>query len=370
MLDEIRLGNFKVFREQAIPLRPLTMLSGINGMGKSSVIQSALLLRQSYEQRLLPGTGLSLNGEYVELGRGRDVLFEDATTDDITIGIDSNGIRADWYFAYNIHHGTLDLSRPVTPEIYATSLFGKAFHYLGAERVGPRNLSPISDVVVRDQRGLGIHGEYAGYFLAIYGTNRVEHPSLHHRLTKQGAPTLRSLVTNWIQEVSPGTSLDVNAMDDVDMIRLTYRFERSTGVPSKAFRATNVGFGISYTLPVLVALLSSEPGSLVILENPEAHLHPRGQVKMGELIARAAAAGIQVLVETHSDHVLNGIRVAVKTGIVEPEKVALHFFQRPEDDDGTQGVEVVTPELDSDGRIDYWPDGFFDEYGKTLRSLL
>lgn len=79
------------------------------------------------------------------------------------------------------------------------------------------------------------------------------------------------------------------------------------------FTAQNVGFGISYVLPIVLALVKAKKGELIILENPEAHLHPRGQRKMGELIARAAQGGVQVIVETHSDHILNGIRFVCKT---------------------------------------------------------
>jgi len=150
---------------------------------------------------------------------------------------------------------------------------------------------------------------------------------------------------------------------------LSFNFERA-GLTTRDYRPTNVGFGLSYTLPVLVALLGMNPGGLLLIENPEAHLHPHGQAKVGELIARAAEAGIQVILETHSDHVLNGIRIAVKNGIIAPEKVALHYFQRADDDSLSTGVEVVSPEIDADGRIDDWPEGFFDEYGKALRSLL
>ncbi len=109
--------------------------------------------------------------------------------------------------------------------------------------------------------------------------------------------------------------------------------------------------------------------ALVLLENPEAHLHPRGQAKMGELIARAASCGIQVVVETHSDQVLNGIRLAVHAGILEPQKVQLHFFQpskKPED----ISKPVVSPKIDRNGRIDRWPEGFFDEWDKSLEVLL
>jgi predicted ATPase len=138
---------------------------------------------------------------------------------------------------------------------------------------------------------------------------------------------------------------------------------------SNRYRSTSVGFGITYVLPVLVAVLSSAPGSIVLVENPEAHLHPKGQVRIGELLARAAAIGIQVIVETHSDHVLNGIRLAVHSGKIEPESVAFHYFSRVEEA-GRVRASVESPKIDKDGRLDRWPEGFFDEWDKSLERLL
>ena len=145
------------------------------------------------------------------------------------------------------------------------------------------------------------------------------------------------------------------------------------GATSRSLRPTSVGFGLSYTLPVVVALLAARPGSLVLVENPEAHLHPRGQMAMGDLIIRAAAAGAQVIVETHSDHVLNGIRVAVKEGRGAPDQVAIHYFQRITETRGGDEriVHVVqSPRIDADGRVDSWPQGFFDQYDIALEKLL
>ena len=147
---------------------------------------------------------------------------------------------------------------------------------------------------------------------------------------------------------------------------LQYSFVKGNQV-SNRYRATNVGFGITYVLPIIVAVLSSAPGSLLLIENPEAHLHPRGQARMGELLALAASCGIQVVIETHSDHVLNGIRLSVHGGNLSPEMVQLHFFQRRQQD----GQSLVTsPRIDRNGRIDQWPDGFFDEWDKSLETLL
>ena len=100
---------------------------------------------------------------------------------------------------------------------------------------------------------------------------------------------------------------------------------------SNKYRATNVGFGLSYVFPVIVAALAARAGDLLIIENPEAHIHPKGQMRLGQLLSLAAASGVQVVIETHSDHVLNGIRLAVHERKISHEIVRLHFFERAGD---------------------------------------
>ncbi|MFE0082956.1 AAA family ATPase, partial [[Kitasatospora] papulosa] len=118
-------------------------------------------------------------------------------------------------------------------------------------------------------------------------------------------------------------------------------------------------------LPVVVACRSARPGTLLLLQNPEAHLHPQGQTQMATLTASAAAQGAQVIMETHSDHVINGVRLAVKHGRLTPAQAVFHYFRG----DGT-GVEIVSPRIDADGMLDKWPEGFFDELENTLDQLI
>ena len=103
-----------------------------------------------------------------------------------------------------------------------------------------------------------------------------------------------------------------------------------------------------------------------MIENPEVHLHPAGQAAMGEFLAEVAAAGVQVILETHSDHVLNGIRRAVKKGVLAPDDAALHFFRLQQDDEQEGAVLVESPILDRDGNVDMWPEGFFDQFDKDM----
>ena len=154
-------------------------------------------------------------------------------------------------------------------------------------------------------------------------------------------------------------------MRSADLAMGGFSFFQPGDVKTRSFRATNVGFGLSYALPVVVALLAASDDDLVVVENPEAHLHPAGQTRLAELAARSAGAGAQVVLETHSDHVLDGIRLAVHDEIVEAGHVVLHYFERR----GTE-VCVTTPAVDPDGRLDSWPDGFFDQHEKNLTRLI
>jgi len=364
MIHSMCLKNFKPFEDQFFEFKSLTLLSGLNSTGKSSLLQSLLLLRQSYQQGLLPNLGLALKGELVSIGTAQDALFEGANIEEIGFDIVwENNLEGVWRFNYYREADVLTLTSPsVIPEVYQSSLFSYKFHYLQAERIGPRPFFKMSHFPVRQLEQFGTQGEYSTHFLSDNERRAIPNSSLSHPEAK--SLDLIDQVEAWIGEVSPGTRIKIDQKRDVDLISLQYSYG-----DSNPYRATNVGFGITYTLPIIVAVLASEPGALILLENPEAHLHPQGQVKMGELLALAASCGVQVVIETHSDHVLNGIRLAVHGGKLAPEDVQLHYFQRQEKL-GQAVTEVVSPRIDRNGRIDQWPDGFFDEWDKSLETLL
>jgi predicted ATPase len=367
MLLRARISNFKAFRNQTIELAALTVLSGLNGSGKSSLLQAFLMLRQSWELGDLKRNRLALNGKYVSLGTFRDVLFEGAT-DDGSIGIAIAETETDAEVRFVIPPSASDQRTCVletTGSISNNGLWGGAFRFLRAERIGPRVNYEISETGSADI-GLGVSGEFAVEFLASQGERHINLAACRHPLAK--SDLLKSNVEAWMGEFSPNLRLIANSDAEHDRFLLRYQFEGSLGV-SNEYRPTHVGFGVSYTLPVVLAILAAKPGDLLLIESPEAHLHPRGQAKLGELMSLAAQAGVQLLVETHSDHVLNGVRVAVHQRQIEASKVAFLYFQwDPKRSEGATTVQRLT--VDSKGRIENWPLGFFDEMDRSLEILL
>ena len=480
MLRKIGLANFKCFKELDLPCSPLNLLCGLNGMGKSSVIQALLVLRQSFASGELQAGRLVLGGELVDLGAGSDVLFEDAEGDVIRFVLESEqekkprerGVcpvtgrstqrifapgadatatsilnrllsgemdegalsdgrmaqeypeldvvafrhalaRARYLGVRHVHKpteyfglmdgvsyrigqpggersgpsdyfglsvdvswtGTFHYSRAgdqltavesaatekSPPAAWRAPPFGGVLHYVQAERVGPRKSYPLSEVLAR--RGdLGARGEYAWNYLNDHQSDLL--PADDPRRADAPGRRLVDVVDHWLQDVSPGAHLQLEAVPAADAVLAGFAFDRLGDVQSRRHRATNVGFGLSYVLPVVLALLAP-PGALCLVENPEAHLHPRGQTKLAELAARAAKAGVQVFAETHSDHFVDGVRIAARDGLIAPADAAIHYFERR---DGRAAVS--SPAVDADGRLSHWPAGFFDQHDENLARLL
>ena len=118
----------------------------------------------------------------------------------------------------------------------------------------------------------------------------------------------------------------------------------------------DVGFGLSQTLPVLVALLTALPGQMVYLEQPEIHLHPRAQSALARVLVDAAKRGVRIVAETHSSLLVMSVQSLIAEGYIAPDRVKLHWFRRR--DDGI--TEVASADLDKAGAYGDWPEDFAD----------
>lgn len=138
------------------------------------------------------------------------------------------------------------------------------------------------------------------------------------------------------------------------------------GLVDDGVASTLTGFGISYVLPIVVAGLwaSSEQHSVLLLENPEAHLHPYAQSNMGKFLALLAASGVQVIAETHSEHIIDGARYQMACMNLSDQMV-VDFMENKD-----EHIEAKVISVSSKGELSAWPKGFFDQKQNDLRDIL
>lgn len=367
MISGLSIENFKSHPKTELRLSNINLLTGLNGMGKSSIIQSLLLLRQSHLKGLLM-QGLELNGELCSIGVGKDAIYQFAQTDSITFKIHTAEQALSWVFDSGpsfIQKTFLKAQSSV--DATDLSLFGKKFQYISAYRNGPAGDYPMdtSSVELGHQisRKEG-RCELVAHFLHYFAEQRV--PKTLAWAGQSLDLSLRVQTEAWMSAISPSLNIHIHP-GDTDF-KIAFSFNRGKGATkTNEYRASNVGFGVSYVLPIVAAALQAPKGSLVLVENPESHIHPAGQAVLMELIAKAANEGVQFIIETHSDHIINGLLVATKKGFIRHDASTVHFLDRKEHEHATTAHAMdVLP----GGKIKSPPAGFFDQFDKDMKTLI
>lgn len=366
MNKSITIENFKCFaQETKIRLGKITVCAGMNSVGKSSLIQSLLLVRQIYDAALLYRNTMikdyiiELNGTYgLQLGDSQRIKSS-VDKDDIYIKI--NDFR---FKLRSVQDKPIQLAAGNDYSLDELEkehgIFSRTFHYLNAERLGPRKYQDIS---TSDKMGCGIHGENTFYFLSRREHDRIDENRLYPFEAEKKVNTVGKQVEYWMDYIIPGIELNVNELNDLGISQLGVRQQVfDTGFMSPY----NFGFGISYVLPIVISGLLAEKEAMLIVENPEAHLHPAGQSRIGFFLAMMAQAGVQVVLETHSEHVINGIRIAALKLGMSKQDICINFFSI----DYTNGLHRVEC-IEMNERMDLlkWPEGFLDQEENDLRTL-
>ena len=371
MLTFLELRLFKCFKLLRLPIAPLTLLSGPNSSGKSSVLQALVLLHQTMREHEW-ATRLALNGNGVRLGTVVDVVDEVHGRTGFEIGVAFDDVECHWKFhgerramslqvqSVSVNETVVDRPKvlrhllPLNCDEHGTSLAARVrgLTYITAERVGPQEAYALEDP--HDADVVGTRGEHT---VSLLHWKR-DDPVSDALAVANAAPNLLAQVEARMRRLFPGCDVNLQQLPRTNAVALGLRTSRET----EFHRPIHTGFGLTQILPIIVAALAEAEGGIMLLENPEVHLHPAGQALMGEFLADIARAGVQVVVETHSDHVLNGIRRAVRSQCLPPDQVAIHFFQ-PRSENGEQ---VHSPALDATGNIDVWPEGFFDQFDKDM----
>ena len=381
MLTYLHLKNFKCFDALSLPLAPLTVLTGFNGAGKSTSLQTLLLPAQ-----MLRAGGrsleLSLNGALARLGTPGQVLKEGTQSETLSLGIESDEAKLLWHFQTDrnerrflkIH--TIDLyssagkethsnikavdellptegNIPISVRRLVTQLRKTIF--LSAMRLGTAEFFPSPENPELTYADVGLQGEFAPWWFLQSDSADIDPKRYHHSTTYSD---LRLQLNAWASTLFPEAEVNVQPILQTSLTRLELRIGKT-----EWRRPANIGYGLTYAFPILVAGLLAEREQILMIDSPEAHLHPMGQSQIGRFLAKMAAAGVQIMLETHSDHVLNGIRLALRDGVIAPEQTQIHFFTP------SKSAPVISPQVDKQGNLSEWPVGFFDQSEKDLAIL-
>lgn len=400
-MENLIIKNFKCFSEIAVPINNLTIFAGGNGNGKSSAIQSLLLLRRTikhcsewktdhYEYNKINDLNIELNDVYcLGLGNSENILHIEYDYPIIELGLSNK--EKNFEICYNVNDGQ---ELFITPSSINSSSYNypknpilfQEFYYLNAERLGPRITQTLK---FYDYLNVGFQGELTAQIIAdidslekksnfeIDKDRILENPSFlkgsrfyHH-------------VNAWLSYIIDGVTIDAKKDTETHTARIWVENNFSQGKP---ISPTNTGFGISYSLPIIVACLIAKKERILIIENPEAHLHPSAQSKMGYFLGVMANSGVKIIVETHSDHIINGIQIAVAKKVIDNSKVTINYFYRELkskeelEEDKVLGVKqqptVKSISITEKGELSEWPKGFFDqtqidfmELTKTRRNV-
>ena len=310
MITHITLKNFKSHRNTSLSLSNLNILTGLNGVGKSSVFQALLLLRQSYLKNRLH-EGIDLNKPLCQIGLVVDARYHYANDDVIEFGIEIDqqqnlsmqfqSNELDSTFLKRVNKPTYERSVNAVSHLNQISLFNCHFQYLSAARLAPQESYPKDSYSVEKERQISAErgqGELIAHFLHYYGrSEKIQFENLKH--SQSQCDDLLSQTNAWLREMSPNENVLIKSNQTHFEINYQLNLENHQ-LSTNIFKAENVGFGISYALPIIVAVLAAKKDSILLIENPESHLHPQGQSKLAELMALAAQNGVQIFIETHS----------------------------------------------------------------------
>ncbi|MDO5422158.1 MAG: DUF3696 domain-containing protein [Eubacteriales bacterium] len=350
MIQNMKLRNFKCFPELELEFSKFTILCGANASGKSTVIQALLLAAGTEEQN---GGSLDINkilgmavGNAGALVSQNPIELPDCNFE-IELTCDSR--QKDFKY-------TIDRLFPIRLQYCCEDSDSfLQLQYLNAERTGPR----ISYPAGYDEKILS-NGSNAAYL--------IEQADLSGRkiseLLMLGKESQRFSyqAEQWMNVILG----DVNLSVKTDTGKAITDIKYGNALTDQAVWPTMTGFGISYILSIVVAGLwcSAERNTVLIIENPEAHLHPRAQSTMGKFLQLLSETGTQVIVETHSEHIIDGARIQAAY-MKKTEELSVYFMEAAESQIIARQIHIS-----ESGELDDWPRGFFDQKKQDLRELL
>ncbi len=247
---------------------------------------------------------------------------------------------------------------------YLRGFFLNSVRYLGPLRDEPRTVYPLSSPL--DLRDVGSRGEFTAAVLqANRDTEVVYHAGddiLNGVFDNPNLDTLLSAVQYWLHYL--GVADDIQSFDSSS---LGHKLRIATPGSHSLHDLTHVGVGVSQVLPIVVLGLIADRGATLLFEQPELHLHPRVQTRLADFFASLCTLGIQCIIETHSEYIINRLRyhAALYDSDTFSSDTLVYFVEQQS---GQSTFRPIT--INRFGMIDDWPQGFFDESEEIASAIL
>jgi predicted ATPase len=356
MIDEISFKNFKLFKNlQTLQLRPITILIGKNNTGKSAIAKLPTLIAGSLSGKFTAPINLEngvvrLGLSYEDLFYNRDIALErlmfkiKSKDEDLYVSISGDTQKNNINIARYIHNGNeIDVKKNkfngfLTKQFPLKSL-SINFDYIDSFRKFP---DPQFSDIYSEYTQIGVTGENAYKLLAQY----------HRDLN----PVLND-IKKWFKDNFEGWEIGIK-----DLVGSSALYEIVLSTPKlKQINIVNTGSGIRQSLPLIVrSFMPVEEETLIIIEEPETHLHPAAH---GNLAQRFAESYLEdnkrhYLIETHSQNFVLRLRKMVASGVLKPEDLAIYYVDFDEEENEST-IRLI--EVDEFGRVSFWPEGVFNE---------
>lgn len=353
MIKKLKIRNFKSIKNMELNCTDLNLLVGTNSSGKSSVIQGLLFIVQNLDSIC------GLAGELIELGsfeENKCIYAKEKTMEFSLVDDENREIRM---HLYRNEEGKLRLdwngrNEDMISELKSGLNFrNRYFQYLSCHRVGPRNVYK-KNLKMEDM--IGINGEYAVAYLNSHGTDALDEKLCRGQLDY----TLLGQVNWWLSYIM-NTEISTEEISGADLIKASYTMNDIVKV-----RPANIGAGVSYLISILIVCLSSPEGAVLVIENPEIHLHPLAQAKLCEFFYFIIQSGRQLFVESHSDHIFNGFRAGLATKKMEEDKISIQFLSLNEEH-MTEAMKVKVGRM---GRIENQRKDLFDQFDIDMNKMI
>lgn len=345
MIKKLKIQGFKSINELTIEMKKFNLFTGINSSGKSSIIQALLLLSQNLDNEY------GLNGPLVSVGNYRDSKNYNVNLESIKIEAEDDSHLIGVEFEEEKKRELIGENNSI---LATTMRYGNnKLHYLSCNRVGGQDIYKKNRTI---NAGVGINGEYAIDYLCMNNDIPLEDIIVKEKNNY----TMLAQVNYWLKYIV-GANIKVEEIAGTDVVKASYGM-----IDGKYSRPNNVGSGVSYLISIIVMCLGSQKDDVLIIENPEIHLHPLSQSRLCEFLYFVSNADRQLIVETHSDHIFNALRVGIATNTMVVNNISINFLRLGSDN----CTRIHNIEIGEYGRIENPIPNMFDQFQVDLDKMI